>query len=152
MMGDNRWQGMITPIRRLRSSPARQLAHTVVVIVWTIGWAITWPAARASFYIEPTDQALKAAHDSVAQGIFGSCLLLIAAVVRLTYRPPLRVVLTAIIPAWVLVTFLAGPHDYGAGFWTLTLVPVSFATLAWGVITDRRVRSATLPAELTGPR
>ncbi len=136
---------------RLNDLRFQRLAHALALTVWTVGWAMTWSAARANLYIEPTDQALRAAREAVPQGVLGSCLLLVAALVRLAYRPPRRVALVAIMSAWVLITFVAGPHHYGSWLWTLALVPLSFGMLAWGFVTDRRVPSTTSPAEPTGP-
>jgi hypothetical protein len=123
-----------------RSPTTRRLAHALVVIVWIVGWTITWKAARATLFFEPTQEALKAAQDAVAPGVLGSCLLLVAALGRLLYRPWRRAALFAVLPAWVLITFLVGPREYGAWLWTLVLVPASVALLAWGVASDARAR------------
>jgi hypothetical protein len=133
-------------VRVIVNRPVRSVAHAAVLLAWIVGWMMTWNSARANLYFEPTDNALKAAHDAVPQGILGGCLLLGAALLRLVYRPWQRVLLFAVLPAWVLVTFLAGPHDLHSWAWTLLLLPASIGVLVWGVAADQRRRaSATSP-------
>ena len=65
----------------------KRLLPWTVRVLWLCGWLLAMKAGRANTYFEPTEEALRAAHDAVPVGIAGSVLMLVAAFFRVIYRP-----------------------------------------------------------------
>ena len=121
----------------------KRLLPWTVRVLWLSGWLLAMKAGRANTYFEPTEEALRAAHDAVPVGIAGSVLMLVAAFFRVIYRPLWSAATLILVAAVSLLLFSRAEASHAPLLpWQLLTALVAAAIVGNELVRWRAARSA----------
>jgi hypothetical protein len=90
----------------------------VIVGVWCTGWYLALQSAQLNLVLEPTDEAVRAAAESIQNGLTGCVICAVAAASGAVLARNLRWLLLALPACVVAVVLLREP---GSGGWALVV-------------------------------
>jgi hypothetical protein len=124
------------------------LWRAAVLGTWCIGWYLALLAAQLNLILEPTDDAVRAAADSIPKGLVGCGICAVAAICGAALTRRLTWLWLAVPPGLVALALLAEP---GSGGWAF-MAWLAGTVAAAGISGARAVAPAVMRRPTSGAR
>jgi len=111
-------------------------------LVWVVGWVVSFKAARANLFIEPTDIAVRAAARSVGHGIAGALAMTGTTLMEGALTTEVFWFIPAVIGAGTALLFVREPRSHGQPFFVPVPHRVRFPACGHGP--SREVETETV--------